>query len=62
MYSAFLGIHNYARWVVVLAGLVVLARAISGISGRRGWLPADSAAVRVFSISLDLQFVIGLLL
>jgi len=62
MYSAFLGIHNYARWIVVLAGLLVLARAISGVTGRRAWLPADSAAVRLFSISLDLQFVIGLLL
>jgi hypothetical protein len=62
MYSAFLLIHSLLRWVVVLAGLVVLARAIGGLTGRRDWLPADGAAVRVFSISLDIQFVIGLLL
>lgn len=62
MYSAFLLIHSLLRWVVVLAGLLVLARAISGITGRRDWLPADGAAVRVFSISLDIQFLIGLLL
>ena len=62
MYSAFLIIHSVVRWVVVLAGLVVLARAISGITGRRDWKPSDNAAVKLFSISLDIQFVIGLLL
>ena len=62
MYSAFLLIHSLLRWVVVIAGLVVLARAIGGITGRRDWLPADGAAMRVFSISLDIQFLIGLLL
>jgi hypothetical protein len=62
MYSAFLWTHSYLRWLVILAGLVVIARAISGITGRRDWLSADAAAVRWFSISLDLQFVIGLLL
>ena len=40
MYSAFLLIHSLLRWVVVLAGLVVIARAIGGITGRRDWLPS----------------------
>jgi hypothetical protein len=62
MYSAFLLIHSLMRWLVVLAGLIVIVRAISGIAGRRAWLPADNSAVRWFSISLDVQFVIGLLL
>jgi hypothetical protein len=62
MYSAFLLIHSLMRWLVVLAGLIVIVRAISGIAGRRAWLPTDNAALRWFSISLDLQFVIGLLL
>ena len=62
MYSAFLLIHSLLRWVVVLAGLVAIARAISGVAGRRDWLPADAAATRVFSIALDVQFLIGLLL
>ena len=62
MYSAFLLIHSLLRWVVVLAGLVAIARAISGITGRRNWLPGDAAAARWFSITLDVQFLIGLLL
>jgi Na+-driven multidrug efflux pump len=62
MYSAFLLIHNLLRWLVILAGLIAVARAIGGIRGRRDWLPADSAAVRWFGISMDVQFLIGLLL
>jgi hypothetical protein len=62
MYSAFLLIHSLLRWVVVIAGLVAIARAINGITGRRNWLPGDVATVRWFSIALDVQFLIGLLL
>ena len=62
MYSAFLLIHSLLRWAVVIAGLVVIARAIGGISSRRDWQPGDAAGVRWFSISLDVQFLIGLLL
>jgi hypothetical protein len=62
MYSAFLLIHSLLRWFVVIAGLVVIARAISGITGRRDWRPGDTAGVRWFSIALDVQFLIGLLL
>jgi hypothetical protein len=62
MYSAFLLIHSLLRWVVVIAGLVVLARAISGLTGRRDWRSADGASIKVFSIALDIQFLIGLLL
>ena len=62
MYSAILLIHSLLRWVVVITGLVALARAISGITGRRNWLAGDAATVRWFSIALDVQFLIGLLL
>ena len=62
MYSAFLGIHSYLRWVVVILGLLVIVRAIIGITGRRDWGSGDSAGVRFFSIALDVQFLIGLLL
>jgi hypothetical protein len=62
MYSAFLLVHSLLRWVVVIAGLVILARAIGGLSGGREWRPGDAAGIRWFSIALDLQFVIGLLL
>lgn len=62
MYSAFLLVHSYLRWVVVIVGLLVIARAIAGLSGGRDWRAGDSAGVRVFSIALDIQFLLGLLL
>jgi hypothetical protein len=62
MYSAFLLIHSLLRWVVVIAGLIVIARAITGITSRRDWRPGDTGSVRWFSIALDVQFLIGLLL
>ena len=62
MYSAFLLVHSLLRWVVIIAGLVVITRAITGITGRRDWRPGDATGVRWFSIALDVQFLIGLLL
>jgi hypothetical protein len=62
MYSAFLGVHSYLRWVVVIVGLLVIVRAIAGITGRRDWTSSDTTGVRFFSIALDVQFLIGLLL
>jgi hypothetical protein len=62
MYSAFLGVHSYLRWVVVIAGLLVIARAIMGVAGRRDWSAGETAGVKVFTIALDVQFLIGLLL
>src|SRR4029450_5757942 len=50
------------RWVALIAGVVTIARAISGITGRRNWAAGDGAAVRFFNIALDVQFLIGLLL
>ena len=60
MYSAFLLIHSLLRWVVVLAGLCARS-AISGITGRR-LVASRRRRGELFGISLDLQFVIGLLL
>lgn len=62
MYTAFLVVHSYLRWLVLLAGLVVLARAITGITARRPWQPADEAAGRWFIMGLDVQAVIGVVI
>jgi hypothetical protein len=62
MYSAFLLIHNYARWIVLIAGLVVIVRGIAGMTSRREWTAGDTAGVAWFTRALDVQFAIGLLL
>jgi hypothetical protein len=62
MYSAFLLIHSWLRWVVILVGLFAAVRAMIGVAGRKPWSSADASSGRWFSIALDFQFLIGLIL
>jgi len=62
MYPFLLSTHNVMRWLVLAAGVYLLVRAISGITGRRAFVAADSSARLLFTISIDIQLVIGLLL
>ena len=62
MYTSVLFIHSWLRWIVILAGLLAFARAASGASGRKPWTPADDRAGFWFSMALDVQFLLGLLL
>jgi hypothetical protein len=60
MYFAVLAIHSLLRWLVLLTGVVAVIRALTGRSGP--WTAADRRAGLLFSIALDLQFLVGLLL
>ena len=61
MYALFLFVHSLLRWVVLILGLMVVARAIGGVTGRRAWSPADDAGVGWFARAFDIQVVIGLI-
>jgi hypothetical protein len=45
----------------LILGVVVVARAIGGMSGRRPWIPADDAGVNRFARAFDVQVLIGLI-
>jgi hypothetical protein len=62
MYTALLVIHSWLRWVVVFSGVAALGGAAGGVATRRAWLPVDDLRTRLFAISLDVQFLIGLIL
>jgi hypothetical protein len=62
MYTALLTVHSWLRWVVLLAALFVLVRAIAGVAQRRPWTPADDSAAKWFGVSLDVQLLIGLII
>lgn len=62
MYSVVLGLHNIVRWIVLLAGVWSVFLVWRGWLGRRQWTAAESRATRAFVGTLDLQFVLGLLL
>jgi hypothetical protein len=60
MYFAMVAVHSLLRWLVLLAGLFAVVRSFTGRSGP--WTAADDRAGRLFSIALDVQFLVGLLL
>ena len=61
-YNNLLFVHNSIRWLVLLAALWALVRAYSGWFGRRPWMELDRRAGLAFSITFDVQLLLGLLL
>ena len=62
MYVAIVIIHSWLRWLVLLAGINALLRAIGGARSGRSWLPGDEQAGRWLIILFDIQFLLGLML
>jgi hypothetical protein len=62
MYGTVLLFHSLLRWAVLLTGLLAVARGFSGWRSRRPWTLPDERAGFWFIMSLDLQFLLGLLL
>lgn len=63
MMSTFLLIlHSLLRWVVLLAGFWAVWRAFSGLGGKKAYSAPDNRSGLFFTISCDLQFLIGILL
>ena len=62
MYGIVLLLHSLLRWLVLIAGLLAAARGISGWRSRRPWTLPDERAGLWFTMTLDLQFLLGLLL
>jgi len=62
MYVAVVFGHSVLRWVALLLGAVAVWRAATGRSSGRAWSSTDSAACLAFTIALDLQLLVGLVL
>lgn len=62
MYIFFNQLHHYWSWLVLLAAIYTLYRAWSGFIGKKTWIKADNTAGLVFTILLDIQLLIGLVL
>jgi hypothetical protein len=62
MYSIVLTLHSLLRWFVLIFGLLAVVRAVSGWTGGRPWTGADNRAGLLFTIFLDVQILLGLLL
>ncbi len=57
-----LQLHGLWRWVLLIAALVTAGKAMIGWLGRQPWGKVDSQLGLVYTIIVDLQFLLGLLL
>jgi hypothetical protein len=62
MYLTVLLVHSWMRWVVILCALWAIGRALAGASSKRPWGPSDERAAKLFTITLDIQVLLGLIL
>jgi len=62
VYSFLLSAHNIVRWVVVALAVWTLVSAYTGLLQTRPWTETDRKSGSFFTISMDIQLVIGLLL
>lgn len=61
-YVWMLALHNVLRWVVVVVAVVTLVRMFSGVFRARPWQAADTKWGKWFTMALDIQLLVGLVL
>lgn len=61
-YKIVLAIHNLTRWLIVLAGLVVVLRSVYGVVSSKTWSKTDGRFGIIFTMLLDIQLLLGLIL
>ena len=62
MYEILLISHNILRWAVLVLGIWAAAQGFIGWLGNREWSEASRKPGMWFTIALDLQFLLGLIL
>ena len=62
MYPAVLFAHSWVRWIVAIAAVAAVARAFYGWLGKKDWARLDDQLGLLFSTSLDVQMLLGLIL
>ena len=55
-------LHNLIRWAVIIFALWTLFSAISGVTSKRSYTSSDNRAGFLFTLSCDIQLVLGLVL
>jgi uncharacterized membrane protein len=62
LYTLALFLHSWNRWLVLIAGIVVLTQAIKGFSKKSEYCSCQTKWMLIFISSLHLQLLVGLLL
>jgi hypothetical protein len=62
VYSITLFLHSWNRWLILIAGIIVITAAIKGMSAKSDYSPFQRKWALVFLSSLHLQLLIGLVM
>ena len=62
MYNVVLILHSFVRWLVIIVGIVAAVKAVRGWYGKEGWLSFDDRLGMIFTMVIDIQLLLGLLL
>ena len=62
MDNLLLTLHSLVRWVVVIAAVAAVGQAWWGWLGKREWTPLADRLGMIFTISLDVQVLLGIVL
>lgn len=55
-------LHMIWRWVMLAVAFVTLVKALAGWLGKQAWTSLDDRLGMFFTISVDIQFLLGLIL
>ncbi len=62
LYNVLILLHSWTRWAVVVFGIGALVLGLVGWFGRRSFSSTDNRFGSLFTISMDIQLLLGLLL
>jgi len=62
MYAFVLAVHNILRWIVLVLLILSLVRSFWGWFGKREWTSMDGRIGTFYSVALDVQLLLGLIL
>lgn len=62
LYNITLFLHSWNRWLILVAGVIVIAAAIKGLTAKSDYSPFQKRWSLIFLSSLHLQLVVGILM
>jgi hypothetical protein len=62
MYEFFVAVHNILRWVVIVLGVIAVARSFWGWFGKKEWTNTERKIGVFFTSSIDIQLLLGIVL
>lgn len=55
-------LHSYGRWVLLVAAALAVLKALIGMLGKQPWRKLDDQLGLTYTLVMDIQFLLGLIL